>query len=399
MQTSWITADRLFDGTGTASRIKPALQIADDKIQSIDDRPPEGQQCTDLPGCTILPGLIDTHVHLIFSADKTREAIIGQVTSESDDQLLARALTNAKAMLRKGITTVRDCGGKNRLTQRVRDLIQSGESDGADVISCGGPITTTTGHCHWLGLIANSHDEVRRAAEKMIEEDADWLKVMATGGNMTVSSDPMQAQYDDEALSMIADIGRRANKHSAAHVLSRVALPGVVAARYRTIEHCDWRTEEFHYEFDPDLARRMIDQDQYVGLTMSGTTRRAFLPDVAKYPTPALGRLDIRFACERQALDFGIKFNLHTDAGVMNTPFDRFDLGLRAAVIELQLTPSEAIVAATRSAAEAIDLADRGTVVPGKRADLCVVEGDPVQDIACLSNVKAVMKAGRWVEL
>jgi hypothetical protein len=181
-------------------------------------------------------------------------------------------------------------------------------------------------------------------------------------------------------------------------VLSRVALPGVVAGRYRTIEHCDWRVEENRYEFDPELARRIRDQGQYVGLTMSGTARRAFLPQVrAATNFGPVKRLDIRFACERQMIDVGLKYTLHSDAGVRWTPIDRFDLGLRAAVIELKLTPAEVLIAATRTAAEALDLPDRGTLTPGRRADLVVVEGNPLQDLACLENTRAVMKAGQWV--
>src|SRR4029077_12580470 len=133
------------------------------------------------------------------------------------------------------------------------------------------------------------------AAEKMLAEDVDFLKVMATGGNMTAGSNPMKAQYDPETLTLIADLGRTARKHTAAHVLSRAALPGAVAARVRTIEHCDWRIEEDRYEFDPGLARRMIDQEQYPGLTMSGIARRAFLPQVARDTTYApIRRLDMR---------------------------------------------------------------------------------------------------------
>jgi imidazolonepropionase-like amidohydrolase len=230
----------------------------------------------------------------------------------------------------------------------------------------------------------------------MLAEEADFLKIMATGGNMTASSDPMQAQFDPDALKLVADIGRRAGKHAAAHVLSRSALPGVVAANYRTIEHCDWRVEEFRYEFDPELARRMIDQQQYAGLTMSGLTRRAFVPEARNHPSPAIKRLDIRFACERQMLDFGVKYTLHTDAGVMLTPIETFALGMRAAAVELRLTPTEVLMAITRTPAEALSLADRGTLVPGKRADLVVVEGNPLQDLAALENVRAVMKAGKW---
>jgi imidazolonepropionase-like amidohydrolase len=334
-------------------------------------------------------------VHLVFSALETNEAIIAQVGRESDEELLARALANARAAFQAGLTTVRDCGGRNRITQQVRELIRSDRAEGPDVLCCGAPITTRMGHCHWLGLVADTTEEVRAAAERMLSEEADFLKVMATGGNMTASSDPMKAQYDPATLTLIADIGRKAGRDTAAHVLSRAGMPGAVAARVRTIEHCDWRVEVDRYELDEDLIRRIIDQDQFVGLTVSGIARRAFLPEIARETSGPVRRLDQRFDCERRLLERGVRYTLHTDAGVRWTPIDRFDLGLRTAVLELKLTPAEALLAATRTAAEALRLTDRGTLTAGKRADLVVVEGNPLQDIACVGRVRAVMKAGR----
>jgi imidazolonepropionase-like amidohydrolase len=393
-----LTADRLFDGTATV--LRPLVRIRGSQIESVDRQLLTSATCSgqrlDFPGCTLLPGLIDTHVHLVFSAAQTNEEIIAQVARESDDELLARALANARAALQAGLTTVRDCGGRGRVTQRVRDLIHSGQAEGPDVLSCGVPITTTRGHCHWLGLIADSPAEVRGAAERMLAEGADFLKVMATGGNMTASSDPMTPQYDADTLTMIADIGRAAGKHTAAHVLSRSALPAAVQARVRTIEHCDWRIQENVYEFDPRLADRMIQQQQFAGLTMSGIARRAFLPQVNQLDLPVVKRLDQRFACERQIITHGIRYTLHSDAGVRLTPIDRFDLGLRTAVVELGLSPTEALRACTATAAEAIHLPDRGVIAAGKRADLVVVEGNPLQDVACVGRVRAVMKAGVW---
>lgn len=400
MSSYYITADRLFDGTGAAAIVRPTIKIIDGRIESVERGLLPPNTCSgerhDFAGCTILPGFIDTHVHLIFSAQTTREEIIAQVASESDEQLLNRALANARAALSVGLTTVRDCGGKNRIVQKARDLIRSGKAEGAEILSCGGPITTTTGHCHWLGLIADNYDQAGKAAERMLNEEADFLKIMATGGNMTASSDPMQAQYDADTLKLVADIGRKAGKHAAAHVLSQAALPGVVAANYRTIEHCDWRVEEFRYEFKPELARQIIDQDQYAGLTMAGLTRRAFVEAARNHPSPSVKRMDIRFACERQMIDFGVKYTIHTDAGVMLTPIDAFGIGLRSAVVELRLTPAEVLRAVTGTAAEALNLNDRGTLAAGKRADLVVVEGNPLQDLAALERVKAVMKSGRW---
>jgi imidazolonepropionase-like amidohydrolase len=391
-----LTADRLFDGTGAAAVRNPVVFIEGEHIRAV--CPELAAGAVHFPGCTIVPGLIDTHVHLVFSAADSNEAVVEQVGRESDEELLARARANARAALHAGVTTVRDCGGKGRITQEVRDLVARGAAEGADVLSCGMPITTTRGHCHWLGLIADGHDAACHAAGRMLGEGADFLKVMATGGNMTPSSDPMTPQYEPRTLAAIADLGRAAGRQTAAHVLSRSALPAAVAARIRTIEHCDMRVEEERYEFDPELARRIVDENLYVGLTMSGNTRRAFLPAVRANTSGPVRRLDARFACERRLIDSGVRYTLHSDAGVRWTPIDRFALGLRAAVLELRLTPSEALRAATATAAEAIGLSDRGVLVAGKRADLLVVEGDPLADVACLERVRAVMKAGRWVK-
>jgi imidazolonepropionase-like amidohydrolase len=393
-----ITADRLFDGTGAAAVMRPTLRIEGDRIAAPAGPPPgEPAERFDFPGCTILPGLIDTHVHLVFSAADSHEAVIEQVGRETDEQLLARALANARAALHAGVTTVRDCGGRGRITQEARDRIRRGEAGGAEVLSCGMPITTRGGHCHWLGLVADAPGEVDAAAERVLREGADFLKVMATGGNMTPGSDPMRAQYDGATLKRIADRGRAAGRHTAAHVLSRAALPGAVAAGIRTIEHCDWRVAEDRYEFDPELARRMTEQGQFAGLTMSGIARRAFLPQVRADRSGPVRRLDDRFACERRMLDAGVRYTLHSDAGVRWTPIGRFALGLRAAAVELRLMPAEVLVAATSAAAEAVELGDRGVLAPGKRADVLVVEGNPLADLACLERVRAVMQAGRWV--
>jgi imidazolonepropionase-like amidohydrolase len=400
-----LTAARLFDGDATTIA-QPWLRLRGERIEALgsfyNGPPPpldEGEDRLDFPEATVLPGLIDTHVHLVFSALATNADIVAQVTRESDDELIHRALANVRAALYAGITTVRDCGGRGELVQRVRDTLRRGEAKGADVLACGAPITTANGHCHWLGLIADGEAAALAAAERMLTQGADFLKVMATGGNMTPSSDPMIPQYDARTLTGIADLGRSAGKHTAAHVLSRSAIPHAVAARVRTIEHCDWRVEVERYEFDESLAQTMIEQGQFAGLTMSGLTRRALVPDDGSDVPALLKRLDARFACERRMIDSGVRFTLHSDAGVRRTPIDTLALGLRAAVHELRLTPAEAIRAATATAAEAIGLPDRGRLAPGLRADMLVVAGNPLTDMSALEKVRAVMQAGRLVEL
>src|SRR5262249_60642465 len=130
----------------------------------------------------------------------------------TDDQLTDGALANAKAAVLAGITTVRDCGGRGRVVQLARDRIRRGEAQGADILACGAPITTTRGHCHWLGLIADGEAQAVAAAERMLREDADFLKVMATGGEMTPRFDPMKPPYDAGTLARAARPGQAAGQ-------------------------------------------------------------------------------------------------------------------------------------------------------------------------------------------
>src|SRR5205085_5038315 len=129
-----LTADRLWDGTGNPTLICPVIRLIGERIENIDRALLQPATCSgervDFPGCTILPGLIDTHVHLVMSALATNEAIIEQVGRESEEQLLARALANARAALYSGLTTVRDCGGKGRIVQHARDRIRGGGAEG-----------------------------------------------------------------------------------------------------------------------------------------------------------------------------------------------------------------------------------------------------------------------------
>src|SRR5437899_2299831 len=115
MDSLLLTADRLWDGTGAPAMLRPLVRVNAGRIEALETRLLQPATCTgtriDFPGCTILPGLIDTHVHLVFSALPTNAAIIEQVVGETDEQLFQRALRNAQAALRAGITTVRDCGG------------------------------------------------------------------------------------------------------------------------------------------------------------------------------------------------------------------------------------------------------------------------------------------------
>src|SRR5688572_22970822 len=138
MTAHTISADRLWDGSGSPALVCPIVRVSDGKIETVERGLLPGPSCSgeriDFPGCTILPGLIDTHVHLVFSALNSNQAIIEQVTRETDDELYERARNNAQAALRAGLTTLRDCGGKGAIVQRLRDDIRAGRVSGPDIL-------------------------------------------------------------------------------------------------------------------------------------------------------------------------------------------------------------------------------------------------------------------------
>ncbi len=394
-----LSADWLIDGTGGPALRDPRVTIHGDRIAAIESRgmTPSGAG-RHFPGCAILPGMIDSHVHLTFAALATHPDVVRQVSTEPESVLIARSIGNAQAALRAGVTTLRDCGSRGLVSLIVRDAIRQGLVVGPDILASGMPITTTLGHLYYLGLVADTEAEVRAAAERMVREGVDFIKLVATGGNMTPSSDRMKCQYDTASLCAGVEVARKAGLHTAAHVLARCAIPQCVETGVRTIEHCMWRVTEDRYEFEPDLAKRMIDQEQYAGFTMTAPTWRSVVPDTAGLDRSLMGDLEARFAAERRTIEAGVKFMIHTDAGVRQTPFgSSLAIAAHAAANELRLTPAEAIRAVTQTPAEGLGLTDRGVLQSGKRADLFVVEGNPLDDLSALRRVKAVIKAGAWV--
>jgi imidazolonepropionase-like amidohydrolase len=201
-----------------------------------------------------------------------------------------------------------------------------------------------------------------------------------------------------DSLQAAVAVGRKSGKHTSAHVLAKCAIEPCVSAGVRTIEHCMWRVTDDRYDFDPQLAQRIADGEHYAGFTMTAPTWRSVMPEMANIDPALMGDLDVRFENERRTIDAGVKFTLHTDAGVRRTPFgESLAIGVAAAVRELRLTPLEGIQAVTKTAAAAIGLTDRGELLTGKRADMLIVKGNPSHDIQALHHVKAVMKAGTWM--
>lgn len=354
-------------------------------------------QRIDAPGGTVLPGLIESHVHLTFNTRTaaTSPAVIAQLVADDDWTIAIRAVQAAQACLGAGITTVRDCGAKGLVTMRLRDLIAEGFINGPRVLACGMPITTTAGHCHWCGLEANNEQEVVLAARRMAQAGADFIKVMATGGGMTAHSNIAEPQYSVPELAAIARESHRLGRRVTAHSHAGKGQRNCLEAGIDMIEHCNWHTPD-GWEFDEALMRDIVRAGMYIGITLSGPQQAAA---AARTPYDALPEaLRVRYETLHEMRAMGAKIVLHSDAIAPITTYEDFPFSLVAAVRYGSFSSVEAIHASTGLAAEAIGLDGvTGRLAPGLAADVLVVDGDLAADIGAIARTRQVLRDGRVV--
>jgi imidazolonepropionase-like amidohydrolase len=418
-----ILAGQLIDGAGGPPLPRRALVLREGRIVA---SVPQGEltrtqlqdaAVLDLGEATVLPGLIDTHVHLTFNAGPDHETVRRAVVTESDERLALRSIANAQAHLAGGVTTVRDTGGRGLVTLAVRDAVRDGLVIGPRIQASGPAITTTRGHLNYLGAIANSADELRRRAVEVLDAGADFVKLCATGGIMTAESEPLGSQYTEAELQEAVDEAESRGTLVAAHVLAAEALGRCVRAGVRSIEHCLFQDAPGEFQFQPALAEEMRRRGVVAGLTFAGISRGRYLEHVAEHGVSGNGgpiartggptatgmgvwqqRLANRYAAERELVASGVRYVLHSDAGVRETPFGGFWLTLATACYELGLTPLQAITATTATPAALMGLQDEvGLLQVGKWGDLLAVDGNPAEWIEDLAHPRLVLLNGRVV--
>lgn len=400
-----LRASRLIDGTGAAPTDDPMLVIQDGSIEAVccGELPAplaRGARLVELPGKTILPGLIDAHIHLTFEGAEPAGGC--PAVGEDDCYLALRALNRAQALLRCGITTARDCGDRRGISFAVRRAIAEGLAAGPRLVCCGPAITTTGGHFWPCGVEADTADDLRRAVRAAVKQGADAIKVIATGGPATPRSNSRRAQFSAAELRAVVAEAHRLGRRVAAHCLGTEGIAAAVEAGVDTIEHCAWlgAEEGCPPDFQAGLAREMARKGIYWTHTVDAGWRamwptaepsREALPEQAS----ALAAAMAPFVQTRQA---GARMVIASDAGARGTPFAGFVDALETACLGMGVPPLAAIESCTRVAAEALGLArEIGTLVPGRRADVLVVEGDPSADISVLRRVACVLRDGRVV--
>jgi len=350
-------------------------------------------EAVDTAGATLMPGLIDCHVHLVYSGHADPRAAL---TKQSPAEIALTALENAQKNLAGGVTAVRDCGGKDYLEFAVRDAIGRGIFQGPTIHASGRMICMTGGHGNSMGRVADGPDEVVKAVREQIHAGCDLIKIMATGGVMTPGVNPEDAHYSAEEMKAGVTEARRFHKRTASHAQGTEGILNAVRAGIHSIEHGIFMTET--------CVEEMMQAGVYLVATISALKNIVANADngVPAYAVEKSIRVsEDHLRSIRMFHDAGGKFAMGTDAG---TPFNYHgenaqELGF---LVDYGLSPTEALVAATANGADLMGLDNIGRLEAGKQADLLLVAGDPTQDIrmaADTANHRAVYKKGAVVPL
>ncbi len=336
---------------------------------------------TDYQDSTIMPGLIDSHVHLGFDGGPGPAA---RMRAETDEQQLIRMLHSARELLGVGVTTARDLGGRGYLNVVVRDAIAEGLARGPRMVVAACPVTVTGGHCWFMGGEADSDDDLRRLVRTHHKHGADLIKVMSTGGFMTTGSAPWYAQFTAAQLAVIVEEARRVDKPVAAHAHGTEGIRRAVEAGVTTIEHCSFVTETNERRFDETLAAMIAERGIVVCPTVNVNA-----PYVAELTGILVGEHLVTMH------EMGIRLVAGTDAGIDNTPHHQYAGGLEY-LVKLGFRPADVLAMATTEAASALGLGTiTGRLASGYEADLIVVHGDPLTDIAAAGKLRRVIARGR----
>ena len=405
-----IKADQLIDACGGSPSKDAVVIVEGEKISQVGQAgevriPPEA---TLIEAQTVMPGLIDAHVHLGGSGEANMEL---ERLKESIGLSAFKSYANARKSLEAGFTSLRDAGGRQFVDVALRQAIDQGWLEGPRLKVCGQGICTTGSHgdgylapditmvggTSFFGLmIANSPDEVRKAARIQVKNGVDVVKVVATGGVLSHGDEVYAPQMTLEEMEAAFQVARWAGKRTAAHAHGGDGLKTAILAGVDSIEHGTFLTAE--------LVELMLEHGVYYVPTLTALHRILEHGVEAGIPAYAVEKAkqaqEVHFQSFDQAHGAGVKIAMGTDAA---TPFNRHGenaLELQL-MVEAGMTPMEAIVATTRTGAEVLGLAEQvGTVEVGKLADLLVVVGDPLADISVLQDkqkIEVVIKSGRVV--
>ncbi len=401
-----VTLDgRVWTGRGGETFRRGRVIIADGRVKAVGalgefPREPEGSHI-DCGSRWIIPGLVDTHTHLVFG--ESGRSYEDYMTKDSDELMLMRAARNAGIHRAVGVTTLRDSGARNRVTLWLKEGIERGYLDGPRILACGRPITPTGGHFWWCNQEADGADGVRRAVRELVKDGVDFIKIMASGGG-TAGTDPTVATFTAEEMGAIVSTAADHGLLCSAHCEATAAVERAVTAGVDSIEHAGFREPDGTRTWRQSVADEMARRGLSYSPTIQTGYRRLQGALAEEEPTDELRRsiTAARYKLSRKLenlgrmMQAGVRVIAGTDA---ISEFGDYVLCLEL-FVHAGMTPEEALLSGTSRAAEAVGLGDEvGRISPGSRGDLVMIDGDHLQDVSALRNVAAVYQDGITVEV
>ncbi len=392
METLVLVGASLIDGSGAEPVRGRAVVIEGDRItQVVDDaRAPRGRRI-DLSGCTLLPGLINCHVHLCFGA----EADPVRVMRDEPYALTAlKVLRRAQETVEAGVTTVRDLGGRDYAEFAVRRAVAEGLFPGPRILGAGRPVCMTGGHGNSIGREADGPDDARKAVREQLKAGADVIKLIATGGVMTPGVEPGSPQLTLEEMRAAIEEATKAGRRTAAHAQGSSGIADAIEAGITTIEHGIFLTDEIVAAMKRKGVFLVATLAAPAAISAGGLT--AGIPDYMVRKSDAV--VTAHVASFRRAHEAGARIAAGADSGTPLNPHGSLLPELEL-MVKYGMTPLEAIRSATSVAAEALGLGgETGRVAEGHAADLLAVTGDPAERIGALGDVRLVLARGAIIK-
>jgi imidazolonepropionase-like amidohydrolase len=396
-----LVADTVLDGTGAEPIHEGTVQIADGQVAWVGPTAsapsaPADAEVLELPGTTVMPGLIDAHTHIMYN----RYASAVEIDSkDSLEGATINAIANAQRLLLAGFTTIRDVGSRGTIAVAVRDGIQDGTLTGPRIYASGRIVSTTSGLADFLspwltnaspfGLIADGPDRIRKAVRTQVKEGVDVIKLEASGHAISRAGGTEMATMSEDEIRAAVEEAHKYGKRVAIHAQSRPGIYNALRAGVDTLEH------------GSDMDDGCIDLLRETGITYVPTVSNIYsyteagsalgvsdsiIAEVAKSEAAWVGSVKLAHAA-------GIRIAMGSDVG------NRYPNGQNAVEMEMLvrsgMSPAEVIVSSTQISAEAVGVQhERGTLTPGLAADVIAVAGNPLDDITVFQdNDKVVLVA------